>query len=226
MGANTTSGRHQNGKAMYLRNYIVAVAVALVARASLPALAVSTLDVPIVAGAPAEFSKAAVAEIGWDPQNNGPADEAATAHVYGDGTTIFVRFDVPQREVLEGSEGGDCVAIDLWPKGASGEYYRLGVNLDGSHTDDSTANTVNWGVAKSTHVGGYSVTISIPMSVVTTTSTPVLVQFSRWIAFTAEEQIWSHNSANASLEDIAQAGTMILESPLGFTKTLPGGKGK
>ena len=201
-----------------MRNYIIALAVALVACAALPALAVSTLDVPIVAGAPADFSKAAVVELGWDPQNNRPADEVATAQVHGDGTTLFVRFDVPQREVLEAS---DNVAIDLWPLGANGDYYRLGVNLDGSRTPNSTANTANWGVAKSTYAGGYSVTMSIPMSVVTATSTPVLVQiFSRWIAFAGEQQIWSHNSSTASLEDaIAQAGTMpILEGPLGFSE--------
>jgi hypothetical protein len=209
---------HKAKRIISVTHRTIALAVALFAGAILPALAGASLDVPIVPSAPAGVSNGAVADLGWDPVNNRSADEAATVRVYSDGITLFVRFDAPQREVLVGGQGGDFVAIELWPNGASGAYYQLGVNLDGSHTFDSTANTANWAVEKSTHAGGYNVTMKIPMSVVMVTSAPVLVQFSREIALTGEQQIWSHNGSNGSPEGIAQAGTMILKTTVGPTE--------
>ena len=198
----------------------IVFAFALFSGATLPALAGASLDVPIVPGAPEGFSKGTVADLGWDPVDNRSADEAATVHVYSDGTTLFVRFDAPQSEVLTGGQGGDSVAIDLWPNGASGGYYHLGVNLDGSHTFDSTANTANWVVEKSIYAGGYNVTMKIPMNVVTGASAPVLVQFSREIALTGEQQIWSHNGSNGPPVGIAQAGTMIFKTTVRSTEAL------
>lgn len=209
---------------IHVKLHTIALAGALVASTSLPAFAASTLDVPIAAAAPSNFANAAVAQLGWDASNDRSADEAATVHTYGDGTNLYVRFDASQREQMIGTDGGDYVAIDLWPAGATGDAYRLGVNLDGSHTSDSSANTANWSASASKNGSSYSVTMKIPMSVFASASTPVKVQFTRYIASSGVQQVWSHGNAGAAADDIAQAGTMMLNSSVGSATTQPGGK--
>jgi hypothetical protein len=82
----------------------IVLAFALFSGATLPALAGASLDVPILPGAPEGFGKGSVADLGRDPVDNRSADEAATVHVYSDGTTLFVRFDAPQSEALTGGK--------------------------------------------------------------------------------------------------------------------------
>jgi hypothetical protein len=218
--ADTTINYTKTKRIISAKHGTIVLAFALFLGATLPALAGASLDVPLVPGAPEAFSKGTVADLGWDPVHNRPADEPATVHVYSDGATLFVRFDAPQTEVLTGGQGGDSVAIDLWPNGASGDYYHLGVHLDGSRTFDSTENTANWAVEKSMYADGYNVTVKIPMNVITGASAPVLVQFSREIALTGERQIWSHHGSNGSPVGVAQAGTMILKTTVGSTEAL------
>ena len=196
----------------------LAGALALAASAA-PALAATSLNVPIVASAPSldphassAFSTSGVAKLSYTA-SGGSADEAATVRVASDNSFLYVRFDAPQREQLIGFTGGDSVAIDLWPNGSGGERYHLGVGLDGNPTADSTSNTAGWQTAAASYSGGYTVTMKVPLSAVGSGNSHV--QFSRWISTTGEEQLWSHNTAQSAEDEVAQAGTLTFAAAVG-----------
>jgi len=201
-----------------VKRSILALAGAMVLAASAaPAFAATSLNVPVIASAPSldphasnAFANAGTAKLSYTA-TGAAADEPATVHVVTDKTALYVRFDVPQREQLIGFAGGDSVAVDLWPNGASGDRYHLGVGLDGKPTSDSTPNTAGWDVAEASYSGGYTVTMKIPMSAVGSDNSHV--QFSRWISSTGEEQLWSHEGS--SNDEVAQAGTLTFASSLG-----------
>lgn len=196
---------------------IFAIAGALcMTMSAAPAFAATSLDVPTVASAPSldphapsAWGNAGTATLAFD-SSGGRANEPATVHVVRDGTSLYVRFDVPQREQIMGYQGGDSVAIDLWPSG-SGDRTHLGVSLDGKHSVDSTENTANWDTAAATSSNGYVVTMKIPLSALGSSSR---VQFSRWNATTGEMQLWSHDGGQAA-DDLAQAGTLTFASSVG-----------
>jgi hypothetical protein len=197
----------------------LAGALSITLSAAVPALAATSLDVPAVASAPSldphaasPFGNAGAATLAYDA-SGGRANEPATVHVARDSSSLYVRFDVPQSEQLIGADGGDSVAIDVWPSSDTGDRYHLGVGLTGKHTDDSTANTASWETAAASFVGGYVVTMKIPLSALGSSSR---VQFSRWISSTGELQLWSHDGGQAA-DDLAQAGTLTFASSVGKT---------
>jgi hypothetical protein len=198
-----------------LKRILLALIASLMAAGSLSALAAFSLSVPVVAAVPpasaSSFPNGVVAKLDWDLTDGQNTSEPATATLVRDGKYFYVRFDATQTAPMIGLAGGDSVAINLWPNGQSGELYRFGVGLSGAHTLDSTANTADWEATESTHPGGYSVTMKIPMSVVPSTSA-VRVQFSRWIASTGELQVWAHSSAAT---DVDQAGSLTFSSSVG-----------
>jgi hypothetical protein len=174
---------------------------ALLAASAIPALA-DTLAVPT--------GGTAVAQIGWDATNSRSSDEPATVHISNDGKDLVLNFEVPQRETIIGSAAGDSVAVDLWPSGSNGDLYRIGVNLDGTRTTDSTSNTSSWSASATTHPGSYDVSVKIPLDSVPGLGTgDTRIQLSRWISTTADEQTWSHAS-QAGADDVAQAGQLSL----------------
>ncbi len=194
-------------------NRSIVVAAALFAACALPAAAASSLTVPLVASAPSPtgaFPAGAVATLDWNATEQRRADEPAIAHAVSDGTNLYVRFDVSQREPMIGNAGGDNVVVDLWPDGPSGSEYRFGVDLDGTYTADSTANTADWGATTSTHAGGYTVTMRIPLAAIRGSNSQV--QFERWIASTGELQLWSHGNGS---DAVAQAGSIAFASSVG-----------
>jgi hypothetical protein len=182
---------------------------ALLATTAIPAFAATALAVPV--------GSSTVAQISWDATNSRSSDEPATVHVSNDGKDLILNFDVPQRETIIGSAAGDSVAVDIWPGGSSSDLYRLGVNLDGTRTSDSTPNTSNWEASAQTHPGSYNVTVKIPLdSVSGLGGGDTRIQFSRWISSTADEQTWSHSSG-AGDDDVAQAGSLSLGSSAAAT---------
>jgi hypothetical protein len=202
-----------------MKRVIVALIVTMIAAGAAPALAEFSLNVPLVSSvstAPtSRFPSGAVAKLDWNSTEGHTADEPATATLVSDGRYLYVRFDVTQTAPLIGLDGGDNVAIDLWPKGESDDLYRFGVGLSGARTTDSTPNTAAWEATESTHPGGYQVTMKIPVTAVS--SNAVRVQLSRWIASTGELQVWAHSSAES---DVAQAGTLTISGVVGAA-TLP-----
>jgi hypothetical protein len=200
-----------------VKRRILALAGAISLASALPALAATSINVPLVASAPsldphagAAFTGGAVAPLTYIANGGQNAGEPASVRLLSDGKALYVRFDVTQQfEPLEGFDGGDAVAVDLWDAG--GEHYHLGTGLNGKHTLDSTANTADWQTAVMTRSGGYTVTMQAP--IVTTAS--LRVQFSRWIAATGEEQVWSHDPSQPADDELAQAGTLIFASSVG-----------
>ena len=195
--------------------FALAGAIAL-ATGAVPALAATSVNVPIVAAAPSldpragnAFGGAVTAELASYVNASQSANEPATVRLLSDGNALYVRFDVSQQfDPLEGFDGGDSVAVDLWD--ASGTRSHLGVGINGTHTPDSTPETAGWETAVATHAGGYTVTMKIPLG----TASGSHVQFSRWIAASGQEQVWSHDSGQAA-DDLAQAGTLAFTSSAG-----------
>jgi hypothetical protein len=200
-----------------VKRVTIAFIATLIVAGALPALAAFSLNVPLVAAVPAapasSFPDGAVAKLDWNLTEGHTAQEPATATLVSDGKYLYVRFDVTQTAPLIGLDGGDNVAVDLWPNGETGDKYRFGVGLSGAHTTDSTTNTTGWESTESTHPGGYQVTMKIPMSAVGSANS-ARVQFSRWIASTGELQVWAHSAAAS---DVAQAGTLTISGSVGVT---------
>ena len=200
-----------------MNRVMIAFAATLTIAGALPALAAFSLNVPLVAAIPtaptSSFPAGATAKLDWNLTEGHTAEEPATAALVSDGKYLYVRFDVTQTAPLIGLDGGDNVAVDLWPDGESGEHYRFGVGLSGAHTADSTTNTAGWESTESTHPGGYQVTMKIPMTAVASPNT-ARVQFSRWIASTGELQVWAHSTAES---DVAQAGTLTIGGSVSAT---------
>ncbi|HZW53738.1 MAG TPA: hypothetical protein VFF00_06875, partial [Candidatus Elarobacter sp.] len=81
----------------------------------------------------AAWKDAALVMLPWDVQHQKAASEPTVARIATDGTSIYVRFDVKQRETLlaqqhtndVGDGTDDEVWIDLWPNGSSGFYYQF-----------------------------------------------------------------------------------------------------
>lgn len=184
-----------------MKPIVAAVAAALLAATTLPAAA-ATLNIPA--------SGSASVTLGFDSSSDS-SDEAATVHVNSDGKYLYLKFDVPQREPMIGTNG-DNVAVELWPTGADGQVFRFGMNLDGSHTSDSTSNTASWEGSAATHPGSYTVTMKIPLDAVHGLGgSASRIQFTRFIASTGDEQTWSHDG-KASSDEVAQAGTLTFAS--------------
>jgi hypothetical protein len=196
--------------------FALAGAIAL-ATSAMPALAATSIDVPVVAAAPSldphasnAFSGAATAMLASYVKSSQSANEPASVRIVSDGKALYVRFDVSQQfDPLEGFDGGDSVAVDLWD--ASGNPTHLGVSLNGTHTSDSTPDTAGWDTAASTRAGGYTVTMKIPLG----TTSGSRVQFSRWIAASGQEQVWSHDASQPADDGLAQAGTLNFASSAG-----------
>ena len=105
---------------------------------------------PLDPRAPVEtWSATAAVDLPWDVTHQQPSSEPTTAHIATDGTNIYVRFDVKQREALMaqqhtnevGDGTDDEVWIDLWPNGNSGFYYQFAVTSNGTHFQYSSENT-------------------------------------------------------------------------------------
>lgn len=201
-----------------MKRILTAFVATMIAAGALPALAAFSLNVPLVASVPTSASSipsAAVAKLDWNSSENRSADEPAKATLFNDGNFLYVRFDVTQSAPLIGGETGDSVAVDLWPNGQNGDQYRLGIAVGGARTADSTANTAGWEASESTHAGGYSVSMKIPLSALPNPNN-LRAQFSRWIVSTGELQVWAHGPGEAD-----QTGGLTLNGSVGAATLTP-----
>ncbi len=224
---------------------VVALALALVATARAPAsAAASTLravGIPTVQTAPPldphapvdTWSATAQVELPWDVTHQQPSSETSIAHIATDGTNIYVRFDVKQREALMaqqhtnevGDGTDDEVWIDLWPNGSSGFYYQFAVTSNGTHFQYSSENTAysptwtSFGVA---YNGGFTVTMQIPIKVMRGHGgTGWKAQFVRIVRSTGERQIWSYGPAQTNGDDVTYAGDLSGMAPAVASRPKP-----
>jgi hypothetical protein len=219
-----------------MKRTVIALVGALFAAGSVPALAASSIEVPVSATAPSvdpraddtAFDPAAVAQLSWNGAKSRAATEPTIARISTDGKYLYVRFDASQNERIvssqpvDGKSAGDLVWVDLWPSGASGSLYRFAASPDGSSSATASNGAVvpAWQASGASYPGGYTVTMKIPLAGLRGArgAGSWNVQFARSIAATGERLVWSHDGTVASADDAAQAGTMTLPSAVGASQ--------
>jgi len=216
--------RCKEGEYLTVKRTLIALVAALLATGAAPVLAASSIDVPVASNAPTidprademAFDPAAIAQLSWNTTKSNAASESTTARVVTDGKFLYVRFDAQQNERI-GSD--DAVWVDFWPSGANGTFYRFAAMPDGTPkaTASNGATVPAWQTSGATFVGGYTVTMKIPLAALrgAQASGPWNVQFARSIGATGQQLVWSHGEAVASADDVAQAGTMTLPASVG-----------
>jgi hypothetical protein len=198
-----------------------AVSAPLAAAAQQIAVAVVRTAPPLDPALPADaWSGATSVTLPWDVQDRRPASELSTAFITTDGTSVYVRFDVQQREALlaqqhtndVGDGTDDEVWIDLWPNGNRGFYYQFAATSNGTHFQYSSENTAyapTWWSYGKVYPGGFTVTMKIPFAVMRgTTSRGWRAQFVRVVRSTGERQIWSYGVAQTNGDDVSYAGSL------------------
>jgi len=188
------------------------------------------IAIPLVQAAPpldpnadrATWKDAATVALPWDVQHQRAASEPASAAIATDGTNVFVRFDVEQRETLltqqhtndVGDGTDDEVWVDLWPNGSSGFFYQFAATAIGTRYEYSSENTAyapTWTAAGRPRSGGFTVTMKIPVAIMRGNGASAWkVQFVRIVRSTGERQIWSYapSQPGNNADDVTYAGTL------------------
>ena len=212
------------------------VVVAVLAVASRAALAqnaaapgAATLAIPTVQTAPpldpkadaAGWKDAAVVTLPWDVSHQRPASQPTIARIATDGTTIYVRFEVKQRETLlaqqhtndVGDGTDDEVWIDLWPNGNNGFSYQFAANSNGTrwqYSSENTAYSPTWAAFGSASGNDYTVTMAIPIKVMRGSGggSGWKAQFVCIVRSTGERRIWTYGAAQTNGDDVTFAGVL------------------
>lgn len=200
-------------------------AVALAAYPQISVTSVGTAPPLDPLADPTAWASAPLANLTWDVQGGRPSPEHATARVTSDGDSLFVRFDVEQREPIVdtqrtndvGQGTDDEVWVDLWPTGPTGFQYQFFATPNGAHYSTSTENTTyapRWTSYGDIRAGGYTVTMKIPLAVIrgAQTSRTWRIQFVRYLRATGEQDVWSYDRSQTIADDPARAGSMELSS--------------
>ena len=224
-----------------------AVALAIAACAAAPALAqtaasATTLAIPTVQAPPpldpkadpAAWKDAAAVALPWDVQHQKASSEPTTARIATDGTNIYVRFDVKQREALlaqqrtndVGDGTDDEVWVDFWPNGNSGFYYQFAANSNGTrwqYSSENTAYSPTWSSLGAASGNDYVVTMKIPIKVMRGSGggSQWKVQFVRIVRSTGERQIWTYGLAQTNGDDVNFAGVMSGMAPAVASRARP-----
>jgi len=224
--------------------FVLAAALAAVAPAlaQTPSTAATTLAIPTVAAPPpldpkadpAAWKDAATVALPWDVQHQKASSEPATARIATDGTNIYVRFDVKQREALlaqqrtndVGDGTDDEVWVDFWPNGNSGFYYQFAANSNGTrwqYSSENTAYSPTWTSFGAASGNDYVVTMKIPIKVMRGSGggSQWKVQFVRIIRSTGERQIWTYGQAQTNGDDVTFAGVMTGMAPAVASRAKP-----
>ncbi|HVA29203.1 MAG TPA: hypothetical protein VNF68_13555, partial [Candidatus Baltobacteraceae bacterium] len=188
---------------------------------------VGTLSIPRLAAPPPLDPRApatawqgtAPVPMSWDVTHQRPASERASALIGTDGGSLYVRFDIKQREGLlaqqhvndVGDGTDDEVWIDLWPNGPAGFFYQFAATSNGTHFQYSSENTAyapTWESRGAAYNGGFTVTMKIPLDVIrgSRASGSWRAQFVRVIRSTGEREIWSYAPAQTNGDDVTYAG--------------------
>ncbi|MGA3038039.1 MAG: hypothetical protein ABSE64_11225 [Vulcanimicrobiaceae bacterium] len=170
----------------------------------------------------------------WDVVHVRPATDGTTVRVTTDGKVLYVRFDAKQSgpivisqrsdDLITGGSSGnngtlswsndDAVWVDLWPTGPAGFQYQFEANPGGSHNEASNENTAfapHWESRGTTHDGGYTVTMAIPMSVIHGLHAGAWrAQFIRYVRSTGAEYVWSYDAQQTNADDASRAGTITI----------------
>lgn len=224
--------------------FVLAVGVATAAHALAQSsnAAGATLAIPTVQAPPpldpkadaAAWKDAAAVALPWDVQHQKASSEPTTARIATDGTNIYVRFDVKQREALlaqqrtndVGDGTDDEVWIDFWPNGNSGFYYQFAANSNGTrwqYSSENTAYSPTWTSFGAAAGNDYVVTMKIPIKVMRGSGggNQWKVQFVRIVRSTGERQIWTYGLAQTNGDDVNYAGVMSGMAPAVASRAKP-----
>jgi hypothetical protein len=208
--------------------------IAALACAPLPSRAqatstIGTMAIPKLTAAPPldphatldAWKGAAPIAFPWDVTHQRPASEPSSALIGTDGSYLYLRFDVKQREGLLaqqhanniGDGTDDEVWIDLWPSGKDGFFYQFAATSNGTHYQYSSENTAyapTWDSAGVAYDGGFTVTMKIPMRVIRGSSGGGgwRAQFIRVIRSTGERQAWSYMPVQTNGDDVTYSGSI------------------
>ena len=182
----------------------------------------------------AAWKDAALVMLPWDVQHQKAASEPTVARIATDGTSIYVRFDVKQRETLlaqqhtndVGDGTDDEVWIDLWPNGSSGFYYQFAATSNGTHYQYSSENTAyspTWVSYGASSGNDFTVTMKIPINVMRGSggASRWKVQFVRVVRSTGERQIWTYGPAQTNGDDVNYAGILTGMAPAVASRPKP-----
>ncbi len=180
------------------------------------------------------WKTAAAVTLLWDVQHQHSASELTTARIATDDHSLYLRFDVKQRERLMaqqrtnnvGDGTDDEVWIDLWPNGNSGFFYQFAATSNGTHFQYSSENTAyapTWDSFGMVYDGGFTITMKIPLRVVRGSggSNAWKAQFVRVVRSTGERQIWSYGAAQTNGDDVTYAGGLRGLSPAAAARPQP-----
>lgn len=204
--------------------------------------AATTLAIPTVQTAPpldpkaesATWKDAANVTLPWDVQHQKVSSEPTAAYIATDGTNIYVRFDVKQRETLLGQQRtndvgdgtDDEVWVDLWPNGNNGFYYQFAANSNGTrwqYSSENTAYSPTWTSFGAASGNDYTVTMKIPIKVMRGSGggSQWKVQFVRIIRSTGERQIWTYGPTQTNGDDVIYAGVLSGMAPAVASRAKP-----
>lgn len=160
------------------------------------------------------------ATVAWDLTHTKAAMEPTALRLLVDGTNLYVRFTVVQKETIAatqavddvGSGSDDIVAIALWPSGANGFQYTFAANPRGTHYQSSSENTTYAPTWRSVGVPtptGYRVTMQIPLKAIRGTGkSSWLAQFQRTIHSLNETDVWAYAAGQQYANDVTRAGSL------------------
>jgi hypothetical protein len=200
-------------------------------------LAIPTVQAPLPLDPKADaaaWKDAASVTLPWDVQHQKAASEPTTARIATDGTNIYVRFDVTQREALlaqqrtndVGDGTDDEVWVDFWPNGNSGFYYQFAANSNGTrwqYSSENTAYSPTWTSFGAASGNDYVVTMKIPIKVMRGSGggSQWKVQFVRIVRSTGERQIWTYGPTQTNGDDVIYAGVMSGMAPAVASRAKP-----
>lgn len=205
--------------------FTLALALSLArASAQIGSMTIPKLDAapPLDPRAPISAWKgAAPVAFPWDVTHQRAASEPSAALIGTDGTFLYVRFDVKQREGLLaqqhanniGDSTDDEVWIDLWPNGQNGFFYQFAATSNGTHYQYSSENTAyapTWDSRGAAYDGGYTVTMKIPLRVIrgSANGSGWRAQFIRVVRSTGERQAWSYMPVQTNGDDVVYSGSI------------------
>lgn len=174
----------------------------------------TSIAVPELTAAPnlsgdvdASWKGAANVNLGWDYVYRKPAEEPTTVYLAQYHHSLYIAFEVHQREpvtVSQNTNGGgvfndDHVAIAFYPQGTHGFSYIFRSNYAGARDQSSSENSAyapQWeSRGRRTH-DGYVVTMRIPFDVIRSGGSHAWrAQFVRINAANGLRNIWAHDPA-------------------------------
>jgi hypothetical protein len=187
----------------------------------------ASIPVPVFSSAPTMTGKideswqtASRLTLDRDFTNRRRSDEPTIVYVAQDGTSLYVAFDVTQREpIIESTEtngasvaADDYVGVLLSPNGPLGFQYAFYANPRGARYQTSSENsayTPQWTAIGRRTTHGYSIVLRIPLDVIRNgKAVNWRVQFERSTVYANALDVWTTDERAENANDATYFGTL------------------